>query len=227
MPLNKSILELLAKTPLFRGVDLELLLADLNPRLRSYQKGETVVHAGDRFDGLGIVIEGQVLVLKDGIAGERSVFADLGRGDMFGEMACFLDVRVWPATVTAQEKAKILFVSPENVIRNTVQVTEEHRKLVQNMLAFMAKRAIMLNRRLEILSNRTIRGKIAAYLLGQMSEQGGMSMVHLSMTRHELADYLNVTRPSLSRELAAMQREGIIEYYRSSIKILDLGALSG
>jgi DNA-binding transcriptional regulator LsrR (DeoR family) len=45
------------------------------------------------------------------------------------------------------------------------------------------------------------------------------------MKRQELSEFLNVTRPSLSRELSSMQMDNIINVYRSSITILDLERL--
>lgn len=47
----------------------------------------------------------------------------------------------------------------------------------------------------------------------------------MPMNRQELAEFLNVKRPSLSRELSNMQRDGIIDVYRSSVKILDMERL--
>ncbi|NLO93742.1 MAG: winged helix-turn-helix domain-containing protein, partial [Clostridiaceae bacterium] len=49
--------------------------------------------------------------------------------------------------------------------------------------------------------------------------------VKLPMNRSQLADYLNVSRPSMSREMARMKDEGIIDYYLSAVKILDFDKL--
>ena len=47
----------------------------------------------------------------------------------------------------------------------------------------------------------------------------------LPLKRNEMADFLNIARPSLSREMCRMRDEGIIDFHRESIKIKDPDAL--
>jgi DNA-binding transcriptional regulator LsrR (DeoR family) len=45
------------------------------------------------------------------------------------------------------------------------------------------------------------------------------------MNRQQLADFLNVSRPSMSRELSRMRDEGIIDFHLSAVRILDIERL--
>jgi CRP-like cAMP-binding protein len=93
------------------------------------------------------------------------------------------------------------------------------------MIKIISKKAINLNKTIEYLSVKSIRQKISYYLLDQYKKNKSKNFM-LDMNRNELSDYLNVTRPSLSREMANMKEEGLIDYHRSSIKILDIEKLS-
>lgn len=97
--------------------------------------------------------------------------------------------------------------------------------LTLNMIKIISKKAINLNKTIEYLSVKSIRQKITYYLLDQYKKNNSKNFM-IDMNRNELSDYLNVTRPSLSREMANMKKEGLIDYHRSSIKLLDIGRLS-
>ena len=75
-----------------------------------------------------------------------------------------------------------------------------------------------MNQKLRVLGGGGIREKIACFLVEQQDKEG---RINGSFSREEMADYLNVARPSLSRELGKMQKEGIISLERRQIQIKD------
>jgi CRP-like cAMP-binding protein len=79
----------------------------------------------------------------------------------------------------------------------------------------------MLNKKIEYLSAKSIRSKVSNYLLDISRVNGGI-IFKIPMKRHELADYLNMPRPSFSREMGLMRDEGIIEFDGSLIKIKNI-----
>ena len=96
--------------------------------------------------------------------------------------------------------------------------------MILNMLGILSNRALMLNRKIEHISGKSIRGKISSYLLDALRESSDNTVV-IPMKRHELADYLNIPRPSLSRELGLMRDEGIINFTGSTITVHKAGKL--
>jgi CRP-like cAMP-binding protein len=92
------------------------------------------------------------------------------------------------------------------------------------MLEIVSKRAMMLHKKLDYISIKTMRSKLCTYIFEQYLKSGTLT-VKLPMNRSQLADYLNVSRPSMSREMARMKDEGIIDYYLSAVKILDFDKL--
>lgn len=220
-------LDIIGRSALFRGIDkhsLEGMLSCLNPIIRRYKRNDMITLAGEPFTGIGILLKGEASVSKESPSGSRVVLHILSPGDMFGEMIAFSDQSVWPATVQAGEDAVALFIPRDKIINECQRLCPWHRAIIQNMLRIVSNRAIMLNKKLEILTIKSMRGKLCALFLDQYQREGRATFT-LSMNRNQMADFLNVSRPSMSRELARMKEEGLIDYHLSSIRLLDIPAL--
>ncbi|QVK17636.1 Crp/Fnr family transcriptional regulator [Mycoplasmatota bacterium] len=216
----------LMKIELFKGIEkdeLRRILNCLTPSIKIYNKKDVITIEKEELNGIGIVLEGEVIVGKDSLAGDRVIMSRLKSGDLFGEVAAFTS-DVWLATVVANTDCTILFLPPQKIVGICTKVCHGHRIMIENMLQIVAKKALILNKKVEILSLKSIRKKISTYLLRQYRMN---NKVHfdIPLKRNELAEYLLVSRPSLSRELIKMQEEGIIDFYRNYFKILDLKRL--
>jgi CRP-like cAMP-binding protein len=219
----------LTKTKLFQDMNdeqIKVMLSCLQPEIEEYKKGEYITFAGEKYKGVGIILSGDVVVSKENAAGNRVIMDILSSGGMFGEMAAFGEKGLWPATVIAQGDCKVMFLPPEKIVGNCESSCISHRQLILNMLKIVSNKALNLNRKVEYLAIKSIRGKISNFLLEQY-KKSGRTIFMLSLKRNELADFLNVSRPSLSREICRMRGEGIIDFHRSSFQIKDLEALKG
>ena len=90
-----------------------------------------------------------------------------------------------------------------------------------NVLNILSDKALLMSKTIEHLSARSIRGKLSSYLLEEFRQRGDGSF-KLGLKRNELADYLGIPRPSLSREMANMKRDGFIDYEGLWVKINDV-----
>jgi CRP/FNR family transcriptional regulator, dissimilatory nitrate respiration regulator len=219
---------ILLKIPLFQNIqsnELQVMLECLKPVIRTYRKGDIVVLAGEPFHGVGIVLSGSVSIMKDTAAGSRILMGLIEKGQMFGEVAAFSDSGEWPASVYAYDKSIVMFLPPHVIIGECPRMCGSHRTMIVNMLKVISTRALNLNRQMEYMAIKTIRGKLAAYLL-ELHHKTGSHTFLLPVKRHELAQFFNVSRPSLSREMKAMKEEGLIDYHMSSVRIHDLSALN-
>lgn len=217
----------LARCPLFRGIDpveLNIVLACLNPRVSGFEKNEWVTIAGDKVAGLGVVLSGEVVVAKENAAGQRVILAVDGPGEMFGEMAAFSEEGVWPATVMAREACTLMFLPAGKIVGSCEKACASHRFLITNMLGIVSEKALMLSKKVEYLAIKSLRGKISTFLLEQYKRTGKDTFM-MRLKRNELADFLNVSRPSLSREMSRMREEGVIDFHRDSVKIMQVEAL--
>ncbi|SFP81583.1 Crp/Fnr family transcriptional regulator [Caldicoprobacter faecalis] len=223
----EKYVEVLSRAELFRGFDKDevvSMLKCLEPKIKEYGKGNYLAVAGEEFQGIGIMLEGEAAAYKENIAGTRVIMVLLKPGDVFGEIVAFSSQSQWPVTVEAQQPCKALFISRQKIVGECRHLCPWHRKLIENMLMMVSERALTLSRKVEYLSIKSIRGKISTYLLEQYKKTGETTFI-LPMNRNELADFLNVSRPSLSREMCSMRDEGIIDFHRASVRIKDLQAL--
>ena len=226
--MNKDILPILATSPLFAGIlpaAAQSMLDCLQPKILHYDKTTYIASEDELFTGLGILLAGEAAVIKENAAGTRSVLTVISAGDMFGEMIAFSTRQTWPASVVAQTNCSVVFLPPQKITGECSNLCGSHQKLIRNLLQILSEKAIILNRKVEYLSIRSLRAKIATYLLEQYKEAEETTFV-LPLNRSNLADFLSASRTALSREMGRMRDEGLIEFYRSSIKIIALDKLN-
>jgi CRP-like cAMP-binding protein len=224
----EDIKSILLNTKLFHNLlpgELDCLLESQNLTILNYDKNNFIVNAGEKIDTIGIVLKGHVLILKENILGERIIMNVLEKGNLFGEIGAFSDRGIWPATVMAQDDVCICFIHKSIFFGSCVKNCGSHQKIIFNMLNIISNKAMILNRKVEYLSFKSVRSKIAAFLIDEYRKTKRMTL-SLTINRNELAEFLNVTRPSLSRELAKMKADGLIDFHKYTIKILDLETLS-
>lgn len=221
-------LKILQQSKLFEGIqlqDVKTMLDCLAPRTASFKKGEIAARWGEKMEGLGILLEGCLAVQKENADGTRMILHILSPGEMFGEMALFAEERRWPATIAVQEDSVILFIPPDKIAGQCFQACSFHRRMTANMLKIVSEKALRLNRKVEYLSIKGMREKLCTYIW-ELYKKNGKLIFRLPMNRNELADFLNVSRPSMSREMCRMRDEGMIDFHLSAIKILDKDRLA-
>ena len=217
----------LADSQLFKGIEKDNLLAllkCLKPQLRKYKKNDFIAIAGDRFPGLGIMLEGEASIIKENVAGKSTIIDIIETQDMFGEVLAFSGIDAWNVTIEALEPCKVIFISSERIISECQNVCPWHNRIIFNMLNILSEKALILNKKVDYLTMVSLREKICTYLLEQYHKTGSPIFM-LSMNRKELAEFLNVSRPSLSREMSRLRDEGIIDFHMSTIKIVSLDKL--
>ena len=214
---------ILLNIPLFGdipGEDIQALLTCLRPFVSSYTKGEFIALAGDSVKGIAVLLGGRIEVLKENLLGQPMVVARFGRGQLFGEVAAFSQKGIWPSSVRVLEDAQVMTISTAHFIGQCEQGCSYHRQLMFNMLHILADKALVLNQKVDFLSVKTIRGKIAALIYEQVLKQGSLT-IELPYSRETMAKMLNVARPSLSRTLIQMREDGLIDFQRSRFFVLD------
>jgi len=214
---------ILKQCALFRKIEekeLGPLVKCLDAQVRSLKADEYVFFAGDEINYVGIVLTGMIEIMKENLAGNKHIVAILGSADLFAEGIVCTVRRISPVTVRVKEDAKILFIPYERVIKSCGNSCAFHISLIQNMMAVLGEKNVSLNRKLELLTLKGMREKLASYLINEANERGS-SMFQIMLNRTELADYLNVSRTSMCRELARMKEEELIDFYGNSFKVIN------
>jgi len=211
------------KCVLFREIDegnYNHLLTCLGVQIKSYNEEEYIFFAGDVINYIGIILSGRAQIMKESLAGNKHIIAVLEPSQIFAEGIVCTASRISPVTVQAMEPVKVLLIPYEKIIKSCGQTCAYHITLIRNMMTILGEKNVTLNWKLEILSLKGMREKLASYLL-KTSLEYGSNTFQIPLNRTELADFLNVSRTSMCRELSRMKDEGLIDLYGRSFKILD------
>ena len=95
-------------------------------------------------------------------------------------------------------------------------------RIMSNMLRISVQKNLELSNRIFFTTPKTIRGRLLAYL-SAMSVKCGSTTFQVPFDRQQMADYLNLDRSALSKELGKMRDEGLIEFYRNSFRLIVEG----
>ena len=181
-----------------------------------YEKGEHLLLSGEPFSRFGIVSLGAISVYMDDIDGERMMMASVGVGDSFGESHAYLGTKESPVYILASQDTEVVWLSPSSlygVMGDTLAL-----RLRERFTALLAQRALYQNERIQILSKPTIRARLVAFLT-QWEAKTKSKTFSVPFDRATLAVYLGVNRSALSRELSAMKREGLVDFFKNTFKL--------
>ena len=190
-----------------------------NAKIYEYEKDELIVDIDDKPEFLFLILEGTILMEKSDYTGKYLVYEYKKEGDIFGQEAIFSQNMKYDYYVKSVTSVKVLGIKKEYFFRQCPKSCSHHSSFIYNTMHLMARENIENKQRIRLLTCGELSQRVANYLLN-LSDNN--NMVYDTMTRDEQAIYLNTTRPSLSRVIADMQREGIISIQgRKCIKILD------
>ncbi len=188
--------------------------------LRLYSGGEVLFHGNTPADGFHVVMEGEVKVCRYGTDGREQVLHMLGAGEPCGEVPVF-EGKTYPATAEALRNTKTLYLSREGFL----ELGQRRPGLLFGMLALLSRRLRRFVELIDDLSLKEVATRVAGFLLELSEQAGGVKEVELDSTKTVLASRLGTISETLSRTLARMQRQDIIEVHGRVITILDHGRL--
>lgn len=212
--------EIIKSSFLFRDmndVELQKALEVFSAEAVGYRKGDLIHSEYTEMKTFGLVLSGAVHVCVDDIDGNRMIMAEAVPGATFGESLCFLEIKDSPVYIYAKENSEILRLSVENLYSdgNDAFLTE----LQKRFTSMLASRTLKMNDRIQVLSKIKIRDKLMTYFT-QLSQSCGSKTFQIPVNRDDLAAYIGANRSALSRELSNMKNEGIIDYYKNTVKLL-------
>ena len=210
----------LLSASLFEGLEKKAVagfLKEARCRLGSFPRGTILLSQGDSVAAAGVLLSGKIKAYRLNRQGEENLQSVLGPGSMFGDMLMATDNGKSPVTVEVTEDARVLFVPFDSIM---AAGGEFGNRLRVNLLHELSARYWALSRKLRYLSERSLRGRIALFLLDAARDQGGLTFT-LPMTREAMASLLGVNRSALSRELSRMEKDGLVAVYRGSFRLLD------
>lgn len=217
----KPYITILAKNPLFSHIheaDIDTLLQCLKAYEQGYKKGEWI-SLKQPYPEIGIILDGNLQISKNDFQGNKMLLTSLSKGDLFAEVFAVAQIKQVPINIQVQKEAFILWIPYQNIIA-PCSSCPFHLKLIQNLLQILATKNLMLNKKMEYLSCRTLQERILTYLNDVCHKQNS-STIKIPFNRQELADFLCVDRSALSRELGRLQKQGLIRYHKNQFTLLN------
>lgn len=218
----KKYFKILNFVSLFDGIsekDYDEMLKCLNAKVFTYETGTIICLADEDILEVGIILFGDIQIIKEDYLGNRTIITALSEGDVFGETFACAGIKKSPVTVFAATRCEVLFIDYKKIVTTCSLVCIFHTMLIENMLKLLANKNLILNQKIELISNRTTREKLMSYFALQ-KKKANSNKFTVPFKRYELADYLCVDRSAMSRELCKMRDENLLKFNGNLFELL-------
>ena len=216
---NQDYLYSIRKCYLFEGISDEQLseaIKILNGRIKKIEKGEYVVRLGGVLHSAGLLLKGKIESSFQNENYDQSTMHTFVGGYLFGEALVINGTKNSPVQVRAVEDCIILFIDLAEIYRSDNH-SPVRAILAENLIRSLARKNLILNQKVRILSQKGLRDRILFYLDTLPKDKNGF--VKIPFTRTALAEYLGVNRSALSRELGRMQNEELLIVNGNKMKL--------
>lgn len=213
-----EIFNTLSYSPLFKGLDaeaIETIMADVVYQIREFGEGDMIMNRHMTCEFQLLVLEGTVKGEMLDASGKTIKIEDIEAVRPLAPAFVFGQDNRFPVDIIALTQVKIMYIPKPSLIT----IMQKSNIVLTNFLNAISNRAQFLSERLYFLSFKTLRSKIANYLL-ELAKKND-PVIKLPCSHQQLAEMFGVTRPSLSRTMGDLEKEGIIRIQRRNITIVD------
>lgn len=213
---------MLGNCVLFEGIipeDRAAMLHCLGAKEIKVKKGNAVFSEGEKAKYVGIVVSGCVQLVREDYYGNRSILADIMPGELFAESFVYAGIETYPVSAVASQDSAVLLIDSGRVTTPCCNACHFHNTMIRNMLKAVSKGNLALTQKIEVISKRTTREKLMAYLLSQ-AKLHNSSEFTIPYDRQALADYLEVDRSAMSAEISKLRKEGVLESEKNRFRLL-------
>lgn len=218
----KNLYQILEKCPLFRGMNaagIKDVLGQDSMTITSFAKGDTVAHRDTAYSGLMIILEGRVVGTFTYPSGQTVNIEAIEAPELIAPAFLFGGYNRLPVDVIAQTDLKILTLHRGYLF----ELMQENMLILSNFIDIISNRAGVWQKKIYALSFKTLKEKLASYLLDHSSENNPSVPVP---DTHEIAEYFAATRSSLLSVIEDMEKKHIIRKTEDIIEILNRRALT-
>ena len=210
-------------TIIFKGMtENEIIdaLRGLNAITKRYEKGSTILCAGSTTGSMGLVLEGSVTIENNDFWGNKTILGYVGKNEFFAETYGILSDEPMLVDVVANEDCRIVFLAIAILRSDIFQNEAWASKIVSNLLMISTQKNLALSGRSFHISHKTVRARVMSYLNSESIRKGKMAF-NIPFNRQQMADYLNLDRTALSKELGRMRKDGRIDFHKNHFKIQE------
>lgn len=219
----KNYINLCKNTSLFRNMNEDEILRTiqlLHGKKRTYLKNEILFLQETTLKYTCLLLSGSLDIYQITLAGETTLLKQIQPGEVFAYALSVQGSCPDSIEVTTVSTCEILFLDTSKLLeKSPEQLTDLEIRIIQNLTLVMVQKNMMLNRKIQIISQNTLRQKLLLYL-NFLSKEQNSSQVTLPLTKEKLSRFLASNRSAISRALTAMQTDGLIEIHGNIIKLL-------
>lgn len=208
----------LKKNSLFQNMSEEEInkILDFSSCIQeSYEKDTIVIEEGEACDTIGFVLDGTLTIQQYGRSGDALTINVFRHGDCFGAPLLFTSRAKYPFTLVTTTKSTVLFI-PFTQMKHML---ENSKTFNLNYLTFLSNHIFVLKNKIKILAHNDVRSRLMIYFSKEM-ELAGDAKFKMRHKKTEIGEIIKVARPSVSRELSNMERDGLISISGGEVTIL-------
>lgn len=216
-------LSALQKCALFKDQSsdqIEALLPKINFRISSLTENEIIFSPVDDADKMGIILSGTVDVQKLFPKGKVVIIERKKSADMIAESSIFTRLGYYSDTFVVSKPCEVLLLTKKELLK----LFKLDNTILLNYLEHVSNSTLILKNKIGILSLDSIREKICGYLIHDYKMNSSYTIT-LPFSKKEWAEYMDVSRTSLSRELRGLEQEGILSFNKRTIEISNMDRL--
>lgn len=203
--------------PLFKGISpeqIENLLKTNEHQIIHFNDREIIEFRGNKTENLWIIIDGKVKGEMIDESGKLVKIEDIFSPMPLAIAFIFSEQNFFPVNISANESVKMLRIPKASVIN----MMQKNQQFLQNFLTMISNKAKFLSDRIYFMSFKTIRQKIAHYII---DESGKKDSFVMKSTQQELSDFFGIARPSLARIFGDLEKDQIIRIEKKKIEIIN------
>ena len=205
-------MENLSKNALFQNVSaesIERMIPCFEMKKRSFSEKDIIPTSEGTKQYVCLLLDGAVSVSRISIDGSLDLLEYLEDTGVFGDAFAFSNQEDEFISV-CEKDCSVLYLEKSQITKRCSNACQHHTQVVENMLQLMGNKVVHLTEKVDILSHRSIRGKLMSYFRIQSTKQGALTF-ELPFSLLKLANYLCIDRSAMMRELKKMKEEEVIE----------------
>ena len=198
--------------PLFRNVsaaEVEQFIDFTGATIARVSKGACILEVYEESQNIGVIVEGEAQVLSEDCFGNENVSHNLERGDMLVSTAAFMPHNSNEMAIIALTTVQVLWIPYMALMMSGKKLGETHGRIMKNILEALYRTNILMGQKINILSQKKLRERLTLYLLYRQHRQGNTKVQVPG--RVKMAQELECNRSALTREISAMEYEGMLK----------------
>jgi CRP/FNR family transcriptional regulator, dissimilatory nitrate respiration regulator len=219
---EKKMFEILKASPLFSGfgiLEINSLINNCSHQIKQFSDKEVLAYSGEKVEKAMIVLEGKLQGEMVDFAGNSLKIEEIGPPQMVAAAFLYGPQSVFPVNLSALSDGKMLIIFKNDF----TQLLSANQHVLKNYLSIISGKAQFLSQKITFLSFKTIKEKIAYFLL--QNYKPGSHIIITNKSQTGLAGMLGVARPSLARTIGEMEADRLIRWERNHVEITDLESL--